>query len=186
MDIEDSTKKKGSQMQKSGEAVKRLNRLAPNLVHVCGFVWELTYAKYNSSLNTEGAFPGGGFRRSKFKSLRKLSNGWADWHQLWYTSVDSSGNGHRLNTIRPTIPHGGILGFLGGQQFKRLGNVVKRLDRLRIHFTHIMQMNLGMDTCSTNWPHETPGEHFDARLSRGNLFGYRGGVNISSKVWGMP
>ena len=44
----------------SGEAVKLLDRLAPNLVHVM--------------------------------------------------SADSSGNGHRLKTIRPTIPHGSILG----------------------------------------------------------------------------
>ena len=34
----------------------------------------------------------------QFKSLGKLS----DWHQLWLTSADSSGNGHRLNTSRPT------------------------------------------------------------------------------------
>ena len=33
---------RGSQIQMSGEAVKRLDRLAPNLVHVCGFVMERT------------------------------------------------------------------------------------------------------------------------------------------------
>ena len=61
--------------------------------------------------------------------------------------ADSSGNGHRLKTVRPTIPHGGIGGGgLGGQQFKSLENVVKRLDRLGINFAHIMQVNLGMDT----------------------------------------
>ena len=61
--------------------------------------------------------------------------------------MDSSGNGHRLKTNPPTIPHGGILWVLGGQQFKSLGNVVKRLDRLGINFAHdIMQVNLGMDT----------------------------------------
>ena len=32
----------GSHIQKSREAVKRLARLARNLVHVCGFVWEWT------------------------------------------------------------------------------------------------------------------------------------------------
>ena len=32
-----------SQIQKSWEAFKRLDRLSPNLVHVCGFVWEWTY-----------------------------------------------------------------------------------------------------------------------------------------------
>ena len=29
------------------------------------------------------------------------------------------------------------------------------------------------------------GEHFDPGLSRGNVLGFKG-VNISSKVWGMP
>ena len=135
---------------------------------------------------TKGAF-GGGLGGHKFKSLGKLSNCCTDWHQLWDTSADSSGNGHRLNTIRPSIPHGafrGVLwgnkfksgktaktagpigtkfgtrlwihlgwtyattirprypraafggGGLGGQQFKILGNVVKRLDRLGIHCAH--------------------------------------------------
>ena len=54
-----------------------------------------------------------------FKSLEKLSNGWTDWHQLWFTSADSSGNGHRLNTSRPTIPRD----VLGGHKFKCLGKL---------------------------------------------------------------
>ena len=37
----------------------------------------------------------GGFMGQTFKSLGKLSNGWTDWHQLWFTSADSSGNGHK-------------------------------------------------------------------------------------------
>ena len=41
----------------------------------------------------------------------RLSNGWIDWHQIWYTSADSSGNGYRLNTIRPsTLGGGGVRG----------------------------------------------------------------------------
>ena len=108
----------------------------------------------------------------QFKSLGKLS----DWHQLWFTSADSPGNGHRLNPSCPSIPQEafeggggvgghkfkslgklsngctdwhricGILGVLGGQQFKRLGNVVIRLGRLGINFAHITQVNLEMDT----------------------------------------
>ena len=69
-----------------GEAVKRLDQLAPNLVQIC----EVGH---------------------KFKSLGKLSNNWTDWHQIWYTSADSSGNGHRLNTIRPSISQGAFWGF---------------------------------------------------------------------------
>ena len=47
----------------------------------------------------------------------------SDWHQLWYTSADSSGNGHMLNTIRPTIPHGHLGGGLAGHTFKCLGKL---------------------------------------------------------------
>ena len=47
----------------------------------------------------------------------KLSNGWTDWHQMWYKSADSSGNGHRLNTIRPSITQV----VLGGHKFKSVG-----------------------------------------------------------------
>ena len=37
----------GSQMQKSGKSTKRLDRLAPNLVNICRFIWEWTYANNN-------------------------------------------------------------------------------------------------------------------------------------------
>ena len=94
---------------KSWEAVKRLDRLAPTLFHVCGFIWEWTQAKSKSPLNTPGGIGGGGgggVGGHKFKSLGKLSNGWTDWPQIWHTSSDPSGNGHKLNTVRPTIPQG--------------------------------------------------------------------------------
>ena len=84
----------------SGKAIKRLDRLAPNLVHICGFVWEWTSAKYNSLLNNPRAFRGeGGLGGHKFKSLGKLSNGWTDWHQIWHTCADSSGNGYTPNNL---------------------------------------------------------------------------------------
>ena len=92
----------------SGEEVKRLDRLAPNLVHVCGFVWEWTQLNTIRPSIPQGAFRG--FYAVTNLSLGKLPNEWTDWHQIRYTSVDSSGNGHRLKTIRPTILHGGILG----------------------------------------------------------------------------
>ena len=66
----------------------------------------------------------------KFKSLLKLSNGWTDWHQLWFTSTDSSGSGHRLNTSRPTqYPRGHFVGFRGSS-IQMAGEAVKRLERL--------------------------------------------------------
>ena len=39
----------------------------------------------------------------------RIHVGWTDchWHRIWYTSADSSGNGHRLKTISPLIPQGG-------------------------------------------------------------------------------
>ena len=64
---------------------------------------------------------GGGGRGHKFKSLGKLSKGWTDLHQICYTSVDSSVNGHRLKTIRPTIPQGGIFGGFMGSTIKKTG-----------------------------------------------------------------
>ena len=66
------------------------------------------------------SIPHGVLGGHKFKSLGKLSNSWTDWHQIWYTSADSSGNGHRLNTMRPSISQGAFWGALGGQKFKRL------------------------------------------------------------------
>ena len=72
---------------------------------------------------------GGGLGGDIFKSLRKLSNNCTDWHQIWFTSADSSGNGHRLTTIRPQYPRG-ILGGYRGSQIQMFGEAAKRLDRL--------------------------------------------------------
>ena len=113
---------------------------------MCNFIWEWIYAKQISP-ETQGGHLGGfrGGGGQQFKNIGKLS----DWHQVWFTSADSSGNGHRL--IAPqcrTIPHVGIGGGGGlvGQQFKSLGNVVKRLGRSGLNVAPIMQVHLGMDT----------------------------------------
>ena len=55
----------------------------------------------------------------QFKSLGKLSH----WHQLWFTSADSSGNGHMLNKSRPSIPHEAFRGGLGCHKFKSSGKL---------------------------------------------------------------
>ena len=73
-----------------------------------------------SALYTPGAFRlvlGG----QTVKSLGKLSNGWTDWHLIWYPSEDSSGNGHRLKTIRSTLPQGRILGGFRVSTIKKNG-----------------------------------------------------------------
>ena len=83
----------------SGKAAKRLGRLLET---------------------QEGTWGGGGFRGSTIKTYGKLS----DWHQLWFTSADSSGNGHSLNTSRPSIPQGAFGGGgLGCHKFKSLGKL---------------------------------------------------------------
>ena len=99
----------------SGKATKRLGRLAPNLAHMCKFIWEWIYAKQISPRDTRGHLGGGGLEGQQFKRLGKLS----DWHLLWFTSADSSGNGHRLNTSRPSIPQGAYRG-IGCHRFKSL------------------------------------------------------------------
>ena len=109
---------RGSTIQKYGEVV----RLAPTLVHVCGFIWKWTYAKYKSPLNTPGGISGGGgLGCRKFKSLGKLSNGWTDWPQIWDTSADPSGNGYTPNKL-PLETQGGTWGVLGVKHSKVLGS----------------------------------------------------------------
>ena len=63
------------------------------------------------NIKTQGGVSGGGFTGSQIRKSGRLSNGWTDCHQIWYTSADSSGNGLRLNTIRPsTLGGGGVRG----------------------------------------------------------------------------
>ena len=57
----------GSQIQKSVGAVKRLDRLAPNLAHMCRFIWEWIYAKQIAIHDTGGhlgVFGGQTFKKS--------------------------------------------------------------------------------------------------------------------------
>ena len=67
----------------------------------------------------------GGSRGQIFKGQGKLSNGWIDWHQLWFTSADSSWNGHRLNTSRPSITQGACWGVGYGVTNSSLVNLSK-------------------------------------------------------------
>ena len=77
----------------------------------------------------------------KFKSLRKLSNGCTDWHRIWYTSADSSGNGHRLNTIRPSIPQG----VLGGVTNSKVLGSCQTTGLIGTKFGTRLRIRLGMD-----------------------------------------
>ena len=80
----------------------------------------------------------GGLGSQKCKSLENLPNGWTDWHQIYYTSADSTGNGHRLKTISPSIFRGGAFwGVLGGHKMQKSGKSTKRLDRLAPNLVNI-------------------------------------------------
>ena len=52
----------------------------------------------------------------------KLSNSWADWHQIWHTCANSYGSGYTPNKL-PLETQGGHLGGFRGQQFKSLGKL---------------------------------------------------------------
>ena len=47
-----------------------------------------------------------------------LPIGWTDWHQIWHTYADSSGNEHGLKNNYPLEIPGGILRGLCGQKLK--------------------------------------------------------------------
>ena len=59
----------GSQIQKFVEAVKRLHRLAPNLVHMFIFIWEWIYTKQIAPRDTRGGGRLGVIRGQTFKVL---------------------------------------------------------------------------------------------------------------------
>ena len=50
----------GVKHSKVREPVKRLDRLTPTLLHVCGFIWEWAQVKSKPPLNTPGGISGGG------------------------------------------------------------------------------------------------------------------------------
>ena len=116
------TKNQTNLSTNSGKATERLNRLGPKLAHMWRFIWEWIQAK-QISIETQGGHLGVLRGSTKIKSLGKLSKGWTDWHQLWFTSVYSSGHGHRLNTSRPLNTPGDISWGFRGSQFKSLGKL---------------------------------------------------------------
>ena len=52
----------------SGKATKRLSRLAPDLAHMCKFIWEWIYAKQIAPRDTRGVI-GGVLGGQQFKSM---------------------------------------------------------------------------------------------------------------------
>ena len=88
-----------------------MDQFEPNVAHLSDSSGNGHRLKAISSSRPQGALGGGGgLGGQKFKHLDNLPNDWTDWHQIWYTPVDSSRNGHRLNTISPSIPQGALGG----------------------------------------------------------------------------
>ena len=101
----------------------------------------------------------GGLGGQKYKSLKNLPNGWTDWHQIWYTSPDSSRNGHRLKTISPSIHQVAFSGGFRGQKFKSLENLPNGwTDWHQIGYTSADSYGNG-HRLKTNSP-SRPGGHF--------------------------
>ena len=73
----------------------------------------------------------------------KLSNGWADWHQIWHTCADSSGNGYSPNKL-PLETQRGTCGVLGGQKFKIWGSC-QMAGPIGTKFDTRLRIRLGMD-----------------------------------------
>ena len=69
----------------------------------------------------------GGFRGQKLKNGGNLPNGWTDWHQIWHTYADSSGNEHRLKNYYLLETPGGAFWGVYVVKNSSLGNVAKRL-----------------------------------------------------------
>ncbi len=124
---------------------------------MCRFIWEWIYAKPIEPQDTRGHFRG--FRGSQIQKSGRLSNGWTDWHHIWLTSADSSGNGHRLSTIRPST-----LGGIRGSQIQKSGEDVKRLIRLAPNLVHM---------CRFIWEW-IYAKQIAPRDTRGHLGGFRG------------
>ena len=163
-----SAKSRTNLSTNSGKATERLGRLAPNLAHMYKFIWEWIYSKQIAPRDKRGGGAWGVLGGQQFKRMGKLS----DWHQLWFTSADSSGNGHRLNTSRPSIHR---VAFGGGgvrvSQIQKYRKAVKRLDRLAPNLAH---------NCRSIWEW-IYAKQIAPRDTRGHLGGYRG---QHSKVWG--
>ena len=88
----------------------------------------------------------GGLGGQKCKSLENLPNGWNDWHQIWYTSADSSRNGHRLKTITPRYTSlGGILEGVLGVKNSKVWKIYQTVGPIGTKFGTRLQIHMGME-----------------------------------------
>ena len=135
---------RGSNIQKVWRSCQTAGPIGTNFGSRLRIHLGMDIAKYDSPLNTTGgiSFFLGGHQFKSGKAAKRMDR----LAPNSYTSVDSCGNGHRLKTIRPTIPHGGILGSFRGSTIQKPGKCGQIAGPIGNKFVHIMQMNLGMDT----------------------------------------
>ena len=81
----------------------------------------------------------------KCKSLENLPNTWTDWPQIWYTSADSSRNGHRLKTISPSIHQGAFWWVLGVTHSTKVRKMYQEAVPIGTKFVTSLRIHLGMD-----------------------------------------
>ena len=93
----------------------------------------------------------------------KLPNGWTDWHQIWHTYADSSGNGYTPNKL-PLETQGALGGGFRGSNIQKCWEAVKRLDRLAPTLVG-----------SRLWIHLVIyAKQISPRFTRGHMRGFRG------------
>ena len=99
-----------------------------------------------------------------------LPNCRTDWRQSWYKSVDSSGNGHRLNTITSKIPSGAIGGGGGvrGSTIQNTGKCGQTAGPVGNKLCKYNADESGNGHRLTNWPHEPPGGGFRVSIFHQN------------------
>ena len=129
---------RGSQIQKYVEAVKRLDRLAPNLAHMCRFIWERIYSKQIALREGGGHFQGG-FRGSNIQkcgeSVKRLDrlapilvHVCAVMRLRIHLEMDIG-----LIQVAPQYP----MERFRGSHIQMYGEAVKRLDRLAPILVHV-------------------------------------------------
>ena len=74
----------------------------------------------------------------------KLPNGWTDWHQIWHTCADSSGNGYMPNKLNLKTQGAFGGGGLGGHKSQSLGGC-QTAGPIGTKFGRRLRIRLGMD-----------------------------------------
>ena len=123
-----------SQIQKSGEAIKRLDRLAPNLAHICRSIWEWIYTKQIALRDTRG---GGALGRGGQESnIQKYGEAVKRLDRLAPTFVHVCGFVLKWTWAKYNSPHSAPRGFRGSQ-IQKSWEAVKQLDRLAPNLVHV-------------------------------------------------